>query len=348
MPEFDPSSYPPFPSSPSYPCVSLSTISLSALESHSPTEESRAFEAFKTRGFIYLDLSSSPNGEAILHGSETIGRIAEETFSLPLDEKLKYLPASKDLFGYKRAGATKADPSGARDTAEFFNVSKNDMLKPPSEMDRKWPEVILKEQEVFARYCRAAHTVGMDLVRMLGRRLGIEEEELVKRHRIDLPSGDHIRLTRGPARKDPKMPEIQTPSHTDFGTITILMNWLGGLQVWSESARSMGPLEPDTPGEWVWVKPKKGCAIVNLGDAAVRFTNGVLCSGRHRVTPAPEKQGLYTRYSIVYFVRPNDDAVLQVLEGEHVPKAEKDEEAVPAKEWIYRQTAALGNNTLDN
>lgn len=59
------------------------------------------------------------------------------------------------------------------------------------------------------------------------------------------------------------------------------MNWLGGLQVWSESARRAGPLEPDSEGEWLWVKPKKGCAIVNLGDAMVRFTNGALCSGRY-------------------------------------------------------------------
>lgn len=40
------------------------------------------------------------------------------------------------------------------------------------------------------------------------------------------------------------------------------MNWLGGLQVWSESSRTAQLLnhEPDVPGEWLWVKPKKGCA----------------------------------------------------------------------------------------
>lgn len=45
------------------------------------------------------------------------------------------------------------------------------------------------------------------------------------------------------------------------------MNWLGGLQVWSESARSaqLNDGQPDSPGEWLWVKPKKGCAIINLG-----------------------------------------------------------------------------------
>lgn len=74
------------------------------------------------------------------------------------------------------------------------------------------------------------------------------------------------------------------------------MNWLGGLQVWSESARRAGPLEPDSEGEWLWVKPKKGCAIVNLGDAMVRFTNGALCSGRYvdgRIWPNPVLQSWF-------------------------------------------------------
>ena len=121
------------------------------------------------------------------------------------------------------------------------------------------------------------------------------------------------------------------------------MNWLGGLQVWSTSSRQAGPLEPDSPGTWLWVAPRPGHAIVNLGDASVKFTNGVLCSGRHRVVPAPQEQGKWPRYSIVYFVRPVDDARLKTLRGEGVPEAEDmDEEGVLAKEWIFRQATALG------
>jgi isopenicillin N synthase-like dioxygenase len=75
------------------------------------------------------------------------------------------------------------------------------------------------------------------------------------------------------------------------------MNWLGGLQVFGSPNRVLGNLDfaDDNSGEWLWVKPKKNCAIVNLGDAAVKFTNGVLCSGRHRVIPAPGEQGRWPR-----------------------------------------------------
>lgn len=129
------------------------------------------------------------------------------------------------------------------------------------------------------------------------------------------------------------------------------MNWLGGLQVWSQSSRSAGPLEPDVPGEWLWVKPKRGCAIVNLGDAAVKYTNGVLCSGRHRVIPSPGEQGKWPRYSIVYFVRPADQTRMQILKGKGVPEPEEEEgegEGLEAKEWIYRQAMGLGSKHLGN
>lgn len=129
------------------------------------------------------------------------------------------------------------------------------------------------------------------------------------------------------------------------------MNWLGGLQVWSESARKaqLSNGQPDVPGEWLWVKPKRGCAIINLGDAAVRFTNGVLCSGRHRVIPSPGSQGRYPRYSIVYFVRPEDKCVMKTIRGKGIPdEAKEDEdEGLTAHEWIFRQSAALGNR-FDN
>jgi isopenicillin N synthase-like dioxygenase len=104
-------------------------------------------------------------------------------------------------------------------------------------------------------------------------------------------------------------------------------------------------------GKWLWVRPQPNCAIINLGDAASKFSNGVLRSGRHRVVPAPGEQGLWPRYSVVYFVRPNDDCVLRTLEGSGIPArgnrggknagdVDEDEE-ITAKEWIFRQAERL-------
>ncbi|KAI0399347.1 hypothetical protein F4802DRAFT_50492 [Xylaria palmicola] len=348
--EFTPDAYPDFPAG--FPTVELETISLAKLlqdqdqDQDAAAEQARVFEVCKGRGFFYLDLAGCEAGETVARGADRIAAVAEAVFKLPLEEKLNYQVQYGDgsLDGYKIAGQTVADKAGTKDTAEFFNVGKNDMIVQDDQMRRKWPEVVMASKSLFNQYIVTAHSIGLTIMGILARHLGVDPAEFNSRHRIEEQAGDHVRLTRGPPREKEELPEIQTPSHTDFGTITILMNWLGGLQVWSESSRKAQLLnhEPDVPGEWLWVKPKKGCAIINLGDAAVRFTNGVLCAGRHRVIPAPGVQGKYPRYSIVYFVRPEDKCIMKQLRGPGIPDGPAEESDINAKEWIRRQAAGLG------
>jgi isopenicillin N synthase-like dioxygenase len=119
---------------------------------------------------------------------------------------------------------------------------------------------------------------------------------------------------------------------TDFGSITILFNWLGGLQIKSKS--------PENLGEWEYVKPLASHAICNLGDAMVKFTSGELKSAKHRVVSAPGEQADIDRYSVVYFVRPADDTALKAVYGSDVGK---EEEVYTAKEWIGRRIFELQN-----
>ncbi|KAI5861492.1 putative oxidoreductase [Durotheca rogersii] len=346
--EFTPDLYPPFPTD--VPTVELETISLSKLLAGDAAEQDRVFKACAGRGFFYLALAGNETGDALLRGSEEIARVGERVFKLPLEEKMQHR-MGKTLFGYKYAGSSVADRTGARDTAEFFNVSKNDMIVPEDRMTRAWPSPILDARPAFASYVRSAHAIGMTLLTIIAEHLGIDPAELTGRHRIEELSGDHIRITRGPPRETDEMPEIQTPSHTDFGTVTVLMNWLGGLQVWSESSRraQLSDGQPDQPGEWLWVRPQRGSAIINLGDAAVKFTDGAVCSGRHRVIPSPGSQGRWPRYSLVYFVRPEDECLMRRLDQKGVAATDKHEagDGLTAKEWIYQQALALGNK-LDN
>lgn len=349
--EFTPDTYPEFPAG--LPTVELETISLRKLLDGDAAEQDRVFAVCQGRGFFYLELAGTDSGAALAQGAEDLARLGAEVFALPPEEKMQYRGArtrsSRSIFGYKYAGATLADKaSGVRDTAEFFNISKDDMLAAtPDAMEKEWPALILERRDLFRHYVTTAHGIGMLLLGLLVERLGIDPREIWNRHRITEKAGDHVRITRGPPRDTDDMPEIQTPSHTDFGTITLLMNWLGGLQVWSESARAATINDgqpPEGPGEWLWVVPKRGCAIVNLGDAAVKFTNGALCAGRHRVIPAPGPQGRWPRYSLVYFVRPEDEVVMETLKGPGVPatKEAEEEEKLTATEWIFRQTAGLG------
>ena len=110
------------------------------------------------------------------------------------------------------------------DFAPMMYPAKNDMIGPDDKMERQWPKVILDQKPLFSRYSKAAHGIGMLVMDTLARKLGIDPEEIKSRHRIEEHAQDHVRLTRGPPRKTLEMPEIQTPSHTDFGT-WVLATW---------------------------------------------------------------------------------------------------------------------------
>jgi isopenicillin N synthase-like dioxygenase len=58
------------------------------------------FQACQSQGFFYLDLSDCEAGEVILQGADQIAQLAEKTFKLPEEEKLKCAYVAGDLFGY--------------------------------------------------------------------------------------------------------------------------------------------------------------------------------------------------------------------------------------------------------
>lgn len=117
------------------------------------------------------------------------------------------------------------------------------------------------------------------------------------------------------------------PTHPVF-------NWLGGLQI----------RRPDT-NQWVYVRPVPGSPIVNLGDAMVAFTAGILRSNVHRVVPPPAPQDKLDRSSLVYFARPEDDIILRRLKGglvDQQPQSSKPEPEMTAAEWwLKRGTGVL-------
>lgn len=92
---------------------------------------------------------------------------------------------------------------------------------------------------------------------------------------------------------------------------------------------------------WCYVRPLPGHCIVSLGDALVKFSSNKLRSNIHRVVAPPGRQGEVTRYSLVYFCRPEDDVLLRsLMEGGKEKGEKREEEGVTAKEWILRR--ALG------
>lgn len=177
----------------------------------------------------------------------------------------------------------------------------------------------------------SSHEIVNLVLRILNTKLDLPKDTLTNMHRINSPSGDQVRWIKAPPQPISDR-RVALGQHTDFGSVTVLMNRLGGLQVQL----------PGEKGEWVYVRPLPGHAIINLGDAMVKFTNGLLRSNIHRVNAPPGLQADSTRYSLVYFARPEDSVVLRRLEGVNIPALGPGqvEEEVSSKEWIIRR--ALG------
>jgi isopenicillin N synthase-like dioxygenase len=182
-------------------------------------------------------------------------------------------------------------------------------------------------------FMQSAHHIVYLVLDLLNEHLKLAPGTLANLHRLEANSGDQIRFLRAPPQPvDDRRTALG--EHTDFGSVTVLFNKLGGLQI----------LPPGKDADWCYVKPLPGHAIVNLGDAMVKFTNGLLRSNIHRVSSPPGEQAEVTRYSLVYFNRPEDEVVLKRLEGSDkippIPEGEVEDE-VKSKDWIIRR--ALGS-----
>ena len=241
-------------------------------------------------------------------------------------------------FGYKTSGSQYVDEKGTPDCSEFWNIAKDDILRVGSYRDSplKHPMPIHRRWDQLEDFMTAGHRVVTQILRVLGEQLGLDPDVLPNLHKIDRTGGDQARITHAPPIS---ADTISLGEHTgmyqhissrngtelrkrflDFGSVTVLFNQLGGLQV----------INPDSY-EWKYVKPIPNTAIINLGDALVKLVGGRLYSGVHRVVGPPGQQGHNTRHSVVYFSRPNGDVKLRSLldDGDA-----EEENVMTADAWI--------------
>lgn len=379
---------PPFPSD--VPTCPLVRISLARLLHGDEEEEDRLWRACCELGFFYIDLRAVDpdvldggavganarqvevhvDGEQLLEDADRLFEVQKGFFDLPVEEKVKYdFSGEGSYFGYKGYGAGVIDKDGTKDRNEFYNTSKDDILgrTPPLPA----PSMLQPHRPVLSSFIRESHSLVNLILRILNARLALPPHTLPQLHRLTAPSGDQVRFIRAPPqpRDDAR---VALGEHTDFGSVTVLFNRAGGLQVLLPPG--MEPLCAAAPASdaggrrervdsvasagkgvaretWAYVRPLRHHAVVNLGDALVKMTSGILRSNIHRVAAPPGEQAAATRYSLVYFARPEDDVVLKVLEGserieEKVRESgealgrEREEREVSAKEWILRRALA--------
>ncbi|KAF2114107.1 putative oxidoreductase [Lophiotrema nucula] len=342
---------------PTVPTAPLLRVSLQKLLDRDPEELDRCWKACCELGFFYLDLqntsSQAIDGKALLQDADQLFEVMKGFFDLSVEEKTQYDFADKgSYFGYKGYGKGIVDAKGTKDRNEFYNISKDDILGLSEQLPS--PDVLNAQRDLYESYIKSSHAVCMLITSLVSSRLPLTSSAkdnggLEAVHKLGSVSGDQIRFVKAPPQ-EPNLKGVALGEHTDFGSVTVLFNRLGGLQV--RLPDYIDAIPPATHGissieqqlcndGWAYVRPLPGHCIVNLGDALVKFSDGKLRSNIHRVVAPPGEQAKLTRYSLVYFCRPEDDVVLQSM----VEGGQEDEEKVTAKEWILRR--ALGRRKAD-
>ncbi|KIX99381.1 uncharacterized protein Z520_04957 [Fonsecaea multimorphosa CBS 102226] len=315
---------PPFASD--VPVADIATVDFDLLTQGDPEQARILLHSCQNYGFFYLSNHHVDSGFMF--------DLADGVFSLPLDEKLKYdMGTTGHYYGYKRSGAMFVDDKGTKDHSEFYNVSKDEVLgvpQPRPTVSGHHPQVVLDRFEELKTFMKSCHNVIYAITRSLGKSLGLPDGLLESLHELDKPSVDQARVTCAPPVRPAET--ITLGEHTDFGSVTVLFNQLGGLQVLAPNKR-----------DWEYVRPRPECAVINLGDSLIKLLGGRLYSAVHRVVVPPGPQGECMRHSVVYFSRPNSSVKLRDLfqypTEEDVARLEQSsgERLLNADEWVKQR-----------
>ena len=131
-------------------------------------------------------------------------------------------------YRYKAAGANAVDETGALDTVEFINVSRNDALAWPNKVHRDYPSTVNERMESTVKpFIKKSVDINMALLDVFNSRLGLPKGALAARHTIDAPSGCESRVIKNPPKPSSAAETKQAiGAHTDFGSLVRLQQTL--------------------------------------------------------------------------------------------------------------------------
>lgn len=126
-------------------------------------------------------------------------------------------------YRYKAAGANAVDESGAPDTVEFINVSKDDALAWPDKVHREYPRTVNARMEnTIKPFIQKSLDVNNTLLEVFNNKLGLPKGALAQRHQMYEPSGSESRCIKNPPRSGASADgnsKTAIGAHTDFGSL---------------------------------------------------------------------------------------------------------------------------------
>ncbi|KAI4889855.1 hypothetical protein NFI96_029382 [Prochilodus magdalenae] len=262
---------------------------------HSLCEEVKT--ALTDTGFVYLKNIGIDEEEV-----EHVRAISKKFFLLPEEKKR---PFSRGSFsnvnhGWVSLGTESLNPRRPGDLKEAFNVTS-------LRKDIEWPSGELDEfravQESFFLRCKE---LSLRVLRVMALSLGLESDCFLKAHTLigSEENGTTLRSLYYPPVKSESVKDgqIRCGEHSDYGSITLVFQSQGGLQVLNRKE------------EFISVPSIPGAVLVNIADLMQRWTSDVFVSAVHRVLLPPANDSS-TRQSLAFFVQPDDDAIITCCDG---------------------------------
>lgn len=240
--------------------------------------------------------------------ADEVRKISREFFSLPTLVKSQYActaGAYSNGWGCVPVANGCADDESAAhpNMFEFFRYGP-ELFFGDASRDRyyptnHWPSEVPDLQKILTRYSQQMLSISNSVLRMLACVLAIEESFFVERTRQAMwsqgvnyyPSLRRVGLARAS--------QLRLPSHTDFGTISLI-----------ERDSNSVPLQLESCGAWSDVRHDDRTVIVILGDMLERWTGGRWRATQHRVSAPLDDNADEDLISLILFLVADPDAII--------------------------------------
>ncbi|KAF3406309.1 Oxidoreductase vrtI [Talaromyces pinophilus] len=246
----------------------LEVIKLESLTAKDPAETAKLLTAAESQGFFYVSFDDSLS-EKISEFLRMCYLNSHEFFTKPLDEKMKAFREDVN-YGYKRAGM------------ESFGIPRDE------QRSTSLPSPFAEHAAATLEFSNICDTIVRTCLHCFSDSLGLSDID--NAHRPDGKSDSEIKFVSYPTKASAA--DAPDTTHTDSGSITLL---------WCEKWASQ--MQTKETKEWLWIYPKPGCVLVNVGNHLQGQTGGRLHSPVHRVSQPVD--GFEDRYFVSYFLRPN-------------------------------------------
>ncbi|PVH90946.1 Clavaminate synthase-like protein [Periconia macrospinosa] len=273
--------------------------------------------ALKTIGFLHLDNHGIEQEKV-----DTFFEWSKRFFNLSEHEKETLCPTPQS-FGQRYFGVGKESIRGQTCMKESF-----DFRNPKNNSFGSWPDE--KQLPGFCDFAADFYQACTELIDKLLECLSISlnlrpEESLGQHHTGSMFVSSLIHYPAVPAQLIRSGKVVRNPAHSDFGTLTLLFQRnVGGLEIADMSSTDKSSSTGvEKSGKFIYVGPKPGSILVNVGYLLMRWTNGRWKNTVHRVSEPPhpvsnkvaqetgDQEIIPERYSIAFFSFPDEVTIVE-------------------------------------